>query len=59
MCAADHGGQPHPIAVAVDDTACPSAPPSREMIEELVAHIEAQVHRPWEMWLEQARARRR
>lgn len=24
-----------------------------------VAHIEAQVHRPWEMWLEQARARRR
>jgi ribulose-5-phosphate 4-epimerase/fuculose-1-phosphate aldolase len=24
-----------------------------------VANIEAQVHRPWEMWLEQARARRR
>lgn len=24
-----------------------------------IANIEAQVHRPWEMWLEQARARRR
>lgn len=37
MCATDHGGQHHPIAVAVDDTAGPSAPPSREMIEELVS----------------------